>query len=278
MSGQVGPEVMERFISYLRAKGSKDHTIKTYMRFVRRLLDMCAPLTPDCVVRFISLYRDKSPMTQATCSYALRSFFEANPELGIDYRSIPLPSRAEPKRKVVIIPEQVLRTMAESEDLKVGAMIALMYEVGLRVSEVGKITCGDLDLEEWTIYVRRSKGSVSSTLPIVTEWVKELVRAYSIVRRCQSPDEPLFVGHGGKGISYTRVSAVIKDVLCRHNYCDAHPHDIRHSRGTILLRKGVDVVTVSNILGHKTLSSTTRYLHLIVDDIRKKLEVAERRS
>jgi site-specific recombinase XerD len=271
-------DVVGRFISFLRAKGAKEHTIKTYMRFVNKLLNTCEQLTKDCVMNFIARYRDKSLLTQATCAYSLRAFFEANPDFGIDYKEIPLPSRVEPSRKIVIIPEQVIRRMAESEEIKVGAMLALMYEVGLRVSEVGRITCGDVNLDEWTIYVRRSKGSVSSTLPIVTEWVKDLVRAYMAIRDCQDPNEPLFEGYGGKGISYTRVSTIIKEVLCRYGYCDAHPHDIRHSRGTNLLKAGVDVVTVSSILGHKTLTSTSRYLHLVVDDIRKKLEEAAKKT
>jgi len=270
---------MEKFITHLRARGAKDHTIKTYTRFVQKLLEQCKQITYECVLKFMSQYSNSAPLTQATCAYALRAFFEANPELGIDYKLIPLPSRVDVNRKIVTIPEPVIRKMAEeADDIKVGAIIALMYEAGLRVSEVGKITCGDVNLNDWTIYVRRSKGSVSSTLPIVTDWVKDIVRAYMVVRKCVDPNEPLFPGKGMRGISYTRVSTIVKEVLRKYNYSDAHPHDIRHSRATNLLKAGVDVVTVSHILGHKTLSSTSRYLHLVVEDIRRKLEQVKTQS
>jgi len=273
----VGAESIERLVEYLRSRGAKEHTVKTYARFARKLLEACPEPTKECALSFLAQYSGKAPLTQATCAYALRAFFEANPDLGVDYRDIPLPSRVEVARKVVVIPEAVIRRVAEAEDIKVGAMIALMYEVGLRVSEVGKLLCGDLDLLEWTVYARRAKGSVSSVLPIVTDWVKDLVRAYATVRACRDPSEPLFPGRSGRGISYTRVSALVKAALAKHGYSDARPHDIRHSRGTNLLKAGVDVVTVAHVLGHKALSSTTRYLHLVVDDIRRKLEEALKR-
>jgi integrase len=270
-------DVMERFSVFLRSKGAKEHTIKTYTRFVKALLEECPRPTLEDVLRFLARHKDKAPLTQSTCAYALRAFFEANPQLGVDPTLIPLPSRPEILRKITVIPEETIKRIALSEDLKVGAMIALMYELGLRVSEVGKIRCGDLNLSDWTIYVRRSKGSVSSVLPIVTGWVKEVVKRYVEWRGCRDPNKPLFPGKGGKGISYTRVSALIKEVLKKHGLGSARPHDIRHSRATNLLKSGVNVVTVSHVLGHKSLSSTSRYLHLVPEDIRRELERAMRR-
>jgi site-specific recombinase XerD len=264
-------ECIDRFLTYLKSQGAKENTIKTYVRFVSRLLTLYPKPTLDDVLKFLSEYSSCAPLTQATCAYALRTFFEANPQLGVDYKLIPLPSRVEAKVKVTTIPESEIRKMAESVDVKTGAIIALMYEVGLRVSEVGKLKCGDLDLKNWNIYVRRSKGSVSSLLPIVSDWVKEILLKYMEIRKPQSPDEPLFPGYDGKGLSFTRVSTIVKSVLERFGYGNARPHDIRHSRATNLLNAGIDVVTVSHILGHKSLSSTSRYLHLVTEDIRRKL-------
>jgi integrase len=267
---------LEKLVEYLRARGARDHTIKTYVRYAERLIAECLEITLDCVQRFLAKYSDKTPLTQNTVAYAVRAFLEANPQLGVDHRLVPVPERADVSRRIVVIPEEEIRRMAEGEDLKTATIIALMYEFGLRVSEVGKITCGDVNLENWTVYVRRSKGSVSGELPVVTPWVKNLLRAYMIARRCESPGEPLFPGRRGAGISYTRVSTIVKKALRRAGYPTAHPHDIRHSRATNLLRAGVDVVTVSRVLGHKSLASTTSYLHLLVEDIRRKLEEASK--
>lgn len=266
--------LIDKFTSYLKARGAKEHTVKTYLRYVNKLLEFCSELTLECVLKFMAQYSGKAPLTQSTIAYALRAFFESNPQLNIDYNLIPIPSRIDVTRKIITIPEQDIRKMAGGEDIRVGAILALMYEVGLRVSEVGKIQCSDLNVNDWTIYVRRSKGSISSTLPIVSDWVKDVVKSYLLIHKCEKPDIPLFPGYGGKGISYTRVSAIIKNVLRKYGYVDAHPHDIRHSRATNLLKAGVDVVTVSHILGHKTLTSTSKYLHLVVEDIRRKLEEA----
>jgi len=271
-------EAMEKFLVFLKSRGAKEHTIKTYTRFARALLSEFPRPTMEDVLKFLARFEDKAPLTQATCAYALRAFFEANPEFGIDHKLIPLPSRPEVRRKIVVIPEEEVKAMVESEDARTGAMIALMYELGLRVSEVGKLRCGDLNLDEWTVYVRGAKGSVSSVVPIVSGWVKRAVERYLAERgRCR-PDEPLFPGRGGRGLSHTRTSVIVKEVLKRHGYPHAHPHDIRHSRATNLLKAGVDVATVSYVLGHKTLDSTSRYLHLVVEDVRKRIEEVLKRS
>jgi integrase len=267
---------VQRLVEYLRARGARENTIKTYARYAEWLVAECSEVTLDCVQRFLAGFSDKAPLTRSTVAYAVRAFLEANPQLGVDYRLVPLPERVESSRRVVVIPEEEVRRIAESEDLKTGTIIALMYEFGLRVSEVGKILCGDVNLENWTVYVRRTKGSVSAELPVVTPWVKSLLRAYMTARRCESPGEPLFPSKKGAGISHTRVSIIVKEALKRHGYPTARPHDIRHSRATNLLRAGVDVVTVSRVLGHKSLASTTSYLHLLVEDIRKKLEEASK--
>jgi site-specific recombinase XerD len=265
---------LERLLTYLSSRGAKRHTIKTYMRFARKFLEEHPHPTLEDAMEFIAKHREKALLTQATCAYALRALFEANPQLGVDSGLVPLPSRVEPERKVITMPEAAIREMAEKEDVRVGAMIALMYELGLRVSEVGKITLGDLNLDEWAVYVRRSKGSISGKLPIVSDWVRALLKEYLVMRGPGPPDEPLFLGREGKGISFTRASTVVKEVLKKHGFPDARPHDIRHSRATNLLKAGVDVATVSRLLGHKSLTSTTRYLHLMVEDIRKRLEAA----
>jgi site-specific recombinase XerD len=50
-----------------------------------------------------------------------------------------------------------------------------------------------------------------------------------------------------------------------------HPHRWRHTYATTLLRRGADLHTVQRLLGHASINTTVRYLHMLDDDLRAKV-------
>jgi site-specific recombinase XerD len=62
----------------------------------------------------------------------------------------------------------------------------------------------------------------------------------------------------------------------RANISDFHFHDLRHTFASRLVMAGVDIRTVQELLGHKTISMTLRYAHLSPDHKRKAMEALER--
>lgn len=272
-------DLINEFVLKLKASGKRDKTIKNYVGFVRIFISSINKnpdeITLDDVLRFLYRYSD-NPHNLYVTAYALRSFFKLV-DLKIEPSKIPLPERL-PEREVVIIPEDVIANTVRTLPPRLGAMVALMYELGLRVSELTSLRVKDLNTNEWTCYVRRTKGSVSSVVPIVSEWVKEAVTRYIVTEAPKHPDSYLFPGKGGRQMNTSYVSDTIKRVLEIMGYPNARPHDLRHSRATHLIRKGVDVFYVSKLLGHKILSNTMRYTHLVVEDLRRKLEEVSKKS
>jgi len=267
---------IEQYLTYLRAKSASDKTVKTYLPIVIKFLSQVKKPLDEIAIEdvnaFLSQYGGRSQRTQLTVAYALKSFFKAV-KSNVDPNLIPIPKRLTEERQIVVIPEEKVEEMVRSVgDPRLKAMIALTYELGLRVRELCALRYGDLDVESWTCYVRRVKGSISRPEPIVTPWVKEAVLEYLSTYKPEDPDAPLFPDKRGGQLSPEYVWSLLKEVLRAFGYHDAHPHDLRHSRATNLLRRNVDVVTVAHLLGHKSLSSTMRYMHLVVEDVRKKLE------
>ncbi|MEM1510570.1 MAG: tyrosine-type recombinase/integrase [Thermofilaceae archaeon] len=266
---------LERFKIYMDAEGLSEKTKRDYLGVVRIFLSELGDREPnlDDVVRFLSKYKD-SPITQQTYAYALRHYFKCVG--GIDPRKIPVGRKESPE--VRALTEDDVKKIVETIDLlgfppqralKYKAMIALAYELGLRIGELAKLKRRDLNVEKWECYVKREKGSVSGIVPITTDWVKDVVSLY--LTRKPKEEELLFPNEKGEVYSVPALSSRIRSIMKKAGY-PLKPHILRHTRATELLRRRVDFFTVSRILGHKNPIHTTTYLHLVVEDLRKMLE------
>lgn len=264
---------LDKFINYLEARGASKKTLMTYLYFVKSFMSFInKPVdqaTLDDVMKFLARFKDKSKYTLWTASHALKTLFRAI-KSNVDPDLIPVPERLE-ERNVVVIPEESFRTAVNLLPPKLAAMVAITYELGLRSSELCQLRVGDLNLRDLTCYVRRAKGSISGVVPIVTPWVIEALRKYLEQAKFVDKDQPLFPGRGGRFMHVSTASALLKKALTMMGYPNARPHDIRHSRATHLWRANLDVVTVARVLGHKELSSTLRYSHIVIDELREKL-------
>ena len=71
---------------------------------------------------------------------------------------------------------------------------------------------------------------------------------------------------------YSKVVAEITD----GSYFDFHFHDLPHTFATRLVQNGIDLCRVKELLGHKTISMTTRYAHHYPESLRSSIEVLEK--
>jgi site-specific recombinase XerD len=71
------------------------------------------------------------------------------------------------------------------------------------------------------------------------------------------------------------IKEVFKAALERSGITDFRFHDLKHVAASLLAAEGCDIITLRNILGHKTLAMTQRYAHLIKDKQTDKADNAE---
>src|SRR5262249_27516907 len=118
----------------------------------------------------------------------------------------------------------------------------------------------DIDSARMVIHVRQGKGAKDRLIPLSLRLLQEL-RAYWGVCR---PSTWLFPGQKADGTMTSsniqpRFGRLVKQVgLTKH--CSIHT--LRHSYATHLLEAGVDVLTLKALLGHSSLQTTVRYLHV----------------
>ena len=145
------------------------------------------------------------------------------------------------------------------------AMLELMYATGLRVSELVNLKITDIDLEN-DILRTMGKGSKERIIPIgdyAIYYLKLYIEEYRIQLLKKENTEYLFLNNNGRKISRQSFFNIIKNEAVKKNIkVNFSPHTLRHSFATHLLDRGADIVSIKELLGHSSLSTTQIYTHI----------------
>ena len=150
------------------------------------------------------------------------------------------------------------------------AIFELLYATGIRCSELVAIKFKDLDMNSKTIRIK-GKGK-KERIVLFGQKAQERLQAYfhNERPRINNPEEHIFLNNRDEALttrSVQRVFEMFRSFLKFERRIT--PHKIRHSFATHLLNQGVDLRTVQELLGHKTLASTEKYTHVSLEDLAK---------
>ena len=144
------------------------------------------------------------------------------------------------------------------------AMLELMYATGLRVSELVNLKLNDIDLESDLIRTL-GKGSKERIIPIgdyAIYYLKKYILEYRPLLLKTNTDY-VFLNNHGKKLSRQSFYKLVKDLAIKKNIkTEFSPHTLRHSFATHLLDRGADIVSIKEMLGHSSLSTTQIYTHI----------------
>jgi site-specific recombinase XerD len=244
------------------ADGTQEIYVNCVARFARHFGRSPDQLGPEHVheyFRHLALEADVGNSYRIVIACALRFLYfkTLKVDWSIDY--IPLAKR-EKKLPVVLSRAEVERFLAAVTSLRHRAMLMTIYSAGLRVSELTHLQVQDIDRERMVIHVRHGKGA-KDRYTILAQGVLPVLDAYIEAAR---PTEWLFPSRKA-GCPITR-RAVSKACLAaaRRARLDKHvtPHTLRHCFATHLLEAGADLRSIQVLLGHQSIRTTTRYLHV----------------
>lgn len=150
-------------------------------------------------------------------------------------------------------------------DLKVKAFVTLLYSAGLHSGEVCHLKCSDIEHSNKRIFIRQGKNR-SSRYAILSEtaWNVILEYWYSFPSGSR-PKDWLFTQQRDKSqpLNHEHIPHYIamheKQLGWEHRISC---HTFRHAFGTHLYENGTDLLTIKALLGHKSINSTTIYVHL----------------
>lgn len=158
------------------------------------------------------------------------------------------------------------------------ALLSLMFNTGARVSEAVGLQTADLRLTAPCSVLLRGKGRKERTCPIWPETARLLQKLIQQNDLPPSPSAPLFRNDRGGRLTRFGVRLILKKHVEKAASRRAslkpkrlHPHSIRHSTATHLLRSGVDLSTIAHWLGHVSVNTTNKYLSINLEAKREAL-------
>jgi len=167
-------------------------------------------------------------------------------------------------------------------------VLRLLYETGMRRSELASLTLSSIDLSTPAIKVlgKRSKERI---IPIESEMAHNISR-YLALRQTvmdslspQQPDKPstdrLLVDSKGKPVSDGKVYRIVERYMRPLSNADrTSPHVFRHSFATHMLNEGANIGAIKELLGHSSLSSTEIYTHVSREHLKETYKHAHPRA
>lgn len=253
-------------------RGLTDHTIISYSTYIRAYLDYLNTILgkqPEDIswpelrdfIRWIQNTRGLSDRTINACISQLRFFTIYVLHKPWDETQLPM-RRFDRYLPYVPSQEQVWEFISTMADLKQKTMVVLMYSSGLRIGEVCHLRYDDIDGKKMRIHICHSK-SRQDRYAILSKRALGLLRQYWFAYG--KPRNWLFPQQSGKD------KPIDTFYLSRHIHAHERRlgweekltcHSFRHAFGTHLYENGTDLLTIKALLGHKSLTSTTIYVHL----------------
>ncbi|MDR0648825.1 MAG: tyrosine-type recombinase/integrase [Synergistaceae bacterium] len=291
-------QVISGFLDYMTLeRGASQNTVKAYRADLSRWMDFCSregerhyPVSPELMARYLRqlLREGKSSGTRARNAATLRAFSKYLLYDGIEAQARPLgrlPKRDKNLPQVMTEGEvERLLDSCEGGGLAPGdltaraskkkaaiaardrAMIEMAYDCGLRASEICSIELSNIDETGGVMYVM-GKGGKERMVPYVGA-LKGVIRRYLEEARPALAAQPdpgyLFLSARGRRMSRQEMWNIVQRRGRNAGIAKArlHPHVLRHSFATHLQRRGMDLRTLQELLGHSSIATTEKYAHL----------------
>lgn len=266
---------------------SRNLAPRTRREYVNDLKDLIAFLGAKCGVaeaqqvekRHLEEYLaelDRRGFTGATRRRkvaSIRSLFGFLEDQGLvsqsPARKLAPPAREQRQPRVLTEAEYKRLQLAVAHSTRDAAIVELLLQTGLRLSELARLTVPDVELPA---KVTRDKGNVGA-VHVFGKGRKErtvtlnykacrAIKSYQAVRPKQAEGDFLFVSKFGKGLSPRAIQYAVEKYLKEANVQGASVHTLRHTFATHMVRKGTKLDVVRQALGHSSLKTTSVYVDL----------------
>jgi integrase len=151
------------------------------------------------------------------------------------------------------------------------AVAVCLSELGLRAAEVAALNIDDLDWRGMTMRLRKTKQQRERLLPMPPE-VARAVATYLKEGRPPATTRALFVRHQaplGEAFKPHHVRSIVRGAFARCDIAYTGTHVLRHTWATRAHRRGINLKLLADVLGHRSLNTTTRYAHVNLEELRQ---------
>ena len=254
----------------LRMGGRSEVTIKNYRYAIIRFLNRydektnISKLTIDDIIKYFKKDFIDKGLSAATYNVnlaAVRFFYLICFERSIS--KVLLPNSKLRKRFPKIVTKELFLKIINNEDnLEHKCWLLLSFCCGLRISEVATIKIEDIYSEEHKLRIL-GKGN-KERFTILPDIVIKFLRLFYKKKRYTHKKGYLFIGQNiNNHICERTIGNYFSSLKKEYNLPpEITEHSLRHSFATYFLMNGGDLLVLKSMMGHKSLNSTSIYVHL----------------
>lgn len=266
-------EFFQHYIEYCRHRNSPKHIYqkKTQMNTILRYIG--DPSLKDITPTMLEQYRmerlknvgpaiinKEFSMLRHMFNYAVKLGYAAeNPVVKVGL----LP---EPKPRVRFLTPEEFKMLMDAAPTHLKPIILLAVHTGLRKTELLSLKWENVDFKREVIVVENTKNRERRTIPLNSV-------ALEVLEKLPKKSDYIFPSKKGRG--YIDVKKSFRNAVKRAGIKNVHFHDLRHTFASYLVMSGVDLRTVQELLGHKSLRMVARYSHLSQEHLKKSVKNLE---
>ena len=262
----------QRMLEDMQIRNFSQNTQRSYLqqislfaRHFRRSPDGLGPENIRAYQLYLTKEKKLAPSSILIATSALRFLYTVTMKRPWDVEEVlPMPKKPQ-TLPVILSPEEVRQFLSFVPRRKARTALTVCYATGLRVSEAIALKPTDIDSQRMTIRVTQGKGQKDRDVMLSEQLLSILRDWYRFAR----PTEWLFPGVI-PGSHITR-SGIENACTLAHERSGLSkpvtPHSLRHAFACHLLEYGTDLRTIQLLLGHRSLSTTARYLRLATSKV-----------
>lgn len=280
------PTLVDKFVNSLKDQGKSQFTIIAYKKDLQQFVGFLTgqeksdvrEVKKEDIEGFINkLLTDNYTKKSASRKLnSIRTFFrylkqekviDQNPSLDVSH---PKYNNAPP-RIFSKLEYRALRDYAK-EDPRTYALVELLLQTGVKIGELASLHLSDI--KEGAIAIRPYGKNPQRDVPL-NKALKKAVDEYLRVRGESKTDDYLFITRTGHPLLIRNIRQIITRCFREVGVENATVNDLRNTFIAHQLMNGASVEYIARVVGHKRLSSTERFLHLVKEEAEKKERLGE---
>lgn len=279
------PKTLKEYIDYLKYnRNYSDNTINSYKKDIIEYLNFLKPEYLNYLdikysdLRYLLEYYDKNKNTNRTIrrkisslkgfyKYLVRnSLLKDNPFI---YVSLPKNDKKLPNYLNYNELMEIFNAIETNTflGLRNRLIMELLYATGIRVSELVNIKINDIDLSNKQIVIlgKGKKERIVYFNDVCLSYLKKYINLLKENKKC----DYLIVNKNYFNITTRGISLIIDKIIAKTSIIkNISPHVLRHTFATHLINNGCDLLTVQELLGHSSISTTGIYTHVSMEHIK----------
>jgi site-specific recombinase XerD len=277
-----------KFEQFLRESGKASATVIAYSKDIEQLIEfvgekgktLVAEVTADDIDEFKNILKQRRYTSKSISRKinSIKAFFryligegvvESNPAESISHPKI----EQTPPRVLTRLEYRALRDACRGDE-RLFAIVELLLQTGMRISELASLQMEDVDLERGIMAIQAQNSRDERKVPLNKAAKKSLMDYLKI--RPRAREKTVFLTKTSRPFLVRNIRTAIDRYFRLAGIKEAKVNDLRHTFIVEQLKAGTPLVYVSQLVGHKRITTTEKYLNLIdAPDMNPNVQIEE---